>query len=283
MFYQPDARDYMEDRSAEFDYDDLVIFTNDGEILHGMLHHHRSAESRGLVIHFHGNAQNMTSHVMYVKWLTDEGYDVLTFDYRGYGKSSGNPTQMGLYIDGHAVIHHALKLPRYTSKDLFIVAQSLGGAVAIPIVANVNSPRFRGLIIDSSFYSYREVGESKLLQTPIVKYFSGPLSYLVSDDHAPSTLTQKLNLPIFAMHGTEDSVVPYEQGKKLFAALADEQHPQQSFLTLNGGKHTDGMIRPEVRSKILDFLCSASRYPGSCQKGGTLPHRRISQKDLTRN
>jgi fermentation-respiration switch protein FrsA (DUF1100 family) len=206
----------------------------------------------------------MTSHFFYVNWLADYGYDVLGFDYRGYGKSSGESDQEGLHKDGRAALSYALGLEQYSDKDVYVIAQSLGGAVAVPVIAAAQTSRIRAVVIDSSFYSYRAVGQSKIEQLKLFNFLSSPLSYLVSENYSPAKVKNAFNLPLLVIHGTSDAVVPYSQGKILFDALHNPKNSKQTFISIAEGQHTDGLLRPGIQKDLLNFLCLSSLNPDNC-------------------
>ena len=143
LFYYPDKINYSSPSHLNINYDTLTVKTADNEELH--VWKLFGKQEQGVIIQFHGNAQNLTSHYLSVAWLTDHGFSVYTFDYRGYGKSSGKPTRKGLVQDGQAIIEYVC---RETKKPVFIIGQSLGGAVAAPdsgLAAGGSMPSWLGL------------------------------------------------------------------------------------------------------------------------------------------
>ncbi|WP_218110202.1 alpha/beta hydrolase [Oligoflexus tunisiensis] len=255
-FYQPDFVEYRTPRAEKLNYSDIAIPTEDGLVLHGWTIRPQNP-SQGLVIHFHGNAQNMSSHMAYVTWLVRSGYTVITFDYRGYGRSPGQASRLGLIRDGKAVLRYVDKQPEFADQDIFVLAQSLGGAVAIPSLALVQPRGLCGLIVESSFASYRDMAAERLKKIWPTRPLQWPLSFLVSDDWRPMDSVAELGIPLLFIHGDQDEVVPYAEGEKLFARATS---PDKEFWTIPQGGHTEAFLREDspYRTKLLQFLREAS-------------------------
>lgn len=259
-FYQPDHVDYREPAEAKLTYTDLAIPTADGLVLHGWDIQPRGVR-RGMILHFHGNAQNMSAHLAYVEWLADEGYEIITFDYRGYGKSPGSPTREGLVLDGVAAITQAKMLAASHGLDLFILAQSLGGAVAIPALDRAGTSDVRALIVESSFGSYRDMARVKLSEVWLTWPLQWPLSFLVTDDYRAADAVARLQLPLLLIHGDRDDVVPFAEGKRLFAAAGPGS---RDFWTVAHGGHTSAFVDGSpYRNRLVAFLREHAESPGA--------------------
>jgi fermentation-respiration switch protein FrsA (DUF1100 family) len=111
----------------------------------------------------HGNAQNISTHIGAVAWLPAEGFDVLLFDYRGYGSSEGTPSLGGLQHDFEAALALLLDSPELDAGPVVVFGQSLGAAVAITgLAASPERDRVAGLVIEGGCTSYRDVAREKL-------------------------------------------------------------------------------------------------------------------------
>ena len=159
----------------------------------------------------HGNARNLTWHVRYVAWLAERGFDVLVFDYRGYGASDGEPTRSGVVRDAVAAIDFALaREPERT----VVFGHSLGGAIALSAVAR--RPAVRAVVAENTFPSYREVASAT------VPWLSWLVPWLVSEGEDPvEALPHIPPRPLLVIHGTADRIVPYELGASLFEAALE--------------------------------------------------------------
>src|SRR3972149_8064441 len=135
LFFYPQKAHFDNPALKSVSYEDVYFMTSDGLRLHGWYLKTKD-KSRGTILQLHGNAENISSHVNSVLWLALEGYDVFSFDYRGYGKSQGSPTLDGVHIDARAALETVLKLPDINKERIFVLGQSLGGAIAVYTVAN---------------------------------------------------------------------------------------------------------------------------------------------------
>lgn len=213
----------------------------------------QNGPSRGTIVHFHGNGGNMTGHYLYVYWLALERYDVLTFDYRGYGASGGEKSLSGAVADGAAAIGVARK--RTPSHDrLIVIGQSLGGALALASLDRDGGEGVRGVILDSTFSSYRSVARDKLGHWWLTWPLQYPLTWaLVSDRWAPAKLVARRKpVPLLVMHAPKDPVVPYAEGRRLF----DLAPGPKEFWRVDGEGHTEALFNEgaKYRRPVLDWL-----------------------------
>src|SRR5690348_6616855 len=90
-FYFPDHAFYYPPDKNGYDPDDIWFKSGDGNDLHGWFFYATTKPAKGTIVQFHGNSQNISSHYASLVWLTRQGYNLFTFDYRGYGDSPGEP------------------------------------------------------------------------------------------------------------------------------------------------------------------------------------------------
>jgi len=114
------------------------------------------------VIHFHGNAQNMSAHFGFVSWLPAQGFNLFVFDYRGYGTSAGKADREGVFEDSLAALDYIAARPGVDRNRFAGAGQSLGGANAIAVVGSRPHSGIRAVVIESAFSSYREIVRDKL-------------------------------------------------------------------------------------------------------------------------
>src|SRR5437879_2787088 len=127
FFFYPDRKLYGLPDQFGVKYETVRFQSADKTELVGIFLHSSTAPVKGTIIHFHGNAENVSSHFGFSYWLTSFGYQVFIFDYRGYGASQGKPTEHGLVQDGIAAIEYARRRKDVDPKRLVIWGQSLGG------------------------------------------------------------------------------------------------------------------------------------------------------------
>lgn len=251
LFYFPDHHVYSEpDR-----YQDIYFQSKDGTRLHAWLLPSAGPRTLGTVVHFHGNAQNLSAHVAFVDWLTRYGYEVFTFDYRGYGQSGGSPSRQGIHADAMAALDYVAE--RTDPARIVVFGQSLGAAIALDAVTSDSAPRVAAVVLDSGFASYRGIARDKLKQVPLVSALRSPLAVtLVSEPSSPVEAISHLHdTPVLIVHGTEDPVVPYSHAQQLYEAA----HEPKTLWTVEGGRHTEAFarFRSIYRPLLGEFLKKA--------------------------
>ena len=258
LFYYPDRVAYS--RAEDVGAEEVWFSAEDGTRLHGWFLPARGfrperAERRGTVVHFHGNAQNLTSHVELVSWLPAEGYDVLAFDYRGYGRSEGQPEREGLVADGAAALAYVRSRPDVDRERVLTLGQSLGGAVSLATVGEGPPGLVRGVAVDSTFSSYKRMGNRALGGS----WLTYPLAWLlVSGDHDPRDALDRLPpTPLLVVHGQADEVVPFEEGERLFELASEPKR----FVAVPGARHLEALMTVPGRRALVEFFdaCVAPR------------------------
>jgi fermentation-respiration switch protein FrsA (DUF1100 family) len=264
LFYYPDTLFYSDPKDLGVEYENLIWKNPEGLELQ-VLHMFSKKPVLGSVLHLHGNAQNRSSHFHFSYWLTQEGYDVYVPDYRGYGGSKGKPSRVGLVEDAKFFIREVC---RKSARPVFIFGQSLGGALAIPALVQVifesGSSCVSGMVIESSFASYRRMAREKLGSFWLSWVFQYPLSFLVSDNESPIDVVKDLKIPILFIHGTADPVVPYQHSKDLFEASGSVS---KEFWTVEKGRHTPAFVGENTyKERLLRWLSQSV-------ESNRVPHR----------
>ncbi len=187
---------------------ELTIETDDGERLHAWWLAVEAA-TLGHVLLCHGNAGNIGDRVVHAALLTAVGFDVLLFDYRGYGRSSGKPSEEGTYRDARAARAALLAQPGTDAARVLYLGESLGGAVALALA--VESPP-AGLVLQSTFTGVRDAAR--------VHYPFIPAG-LIPDAYPSLRLIRELRAPLLVLHGERDDIVPLTHGRALFDAAPE--------------------------------------------------------------
>ncbi len=244
-------------------YDDLNIKTPDSISLHGWILH-AEGEPKGSVLFFHGNAENISTHFANVHWLTNEGFNVYLFDYRGYGKSEGVAQLDGVVSDVKTMIDYTIKqIPE--NEKLAIMGHSIGGGLAIYGVAKSNhKDRIKVLVTVETLSDYHHAAQDILSLHWLTWLFQWPLSFAIDNSYRPLDVVAEIApIPLVLVHSTQDKVLPYYHSEALLAA-ADE--PKKLELVL--GSHTNVFDLPENRKIILDYLIGRrlSLVPGRLSK-----------------
>lgn len=264
LYFYPDRREYPTPYLAQTKRVDAWIASSDGTRLHGWMVKPGSPPL-GTVVFFHGNAQNLTAHVGNVAWLVKAGYQVLVFDYRGYGKSEGEPTIEGVNGDGLAILDAAFARPDVDPRRVAVLGQSLGAAVAVFAVANSpHRERVRLLVIDSAFAGYRRVARDKLGALILTWPLQYPLSLFFDDRFSAERWIDRVSpLPVLVLHGGLDRVVPVEHAKILHQKARE---PKGLWIVQDAG-HTQAFSNADLRERFLSVLAehvtdNAPVYPG---------------------
>jgi fermentation-respiration switch protein FrsA (DUF1100 family) len=207
--------------------------------LHGWLF--RAAEGGGapLMIFCHGNAGNITGRGPIGAELARRGISVLVFDWRGYGKSSGRPTESGLHHDALAVYDYATK--KLGATKIIAYGESLGGPYAAYLASK---RRVAAVIIENSFPSLRQFGNT--VYAPLPLGWTAPFAL---------TTTRWLNeagRPVLLMHGRGDQVIPFSLGQTLY----DELRVPKEFLISETAGHCELAYAEGERyyNAVTDFV-----------------------------
>jgi fermentation-respiration switch protein FrsA (DUF1100 family) len=203
------------------DMKDCWMTTEDGVKLHGWFLPADSAVATLMLLH--GNAGNISSRNMLMVTLRKYGFNVFMFDYRGYGKSDGEPSENGIYIDGTTAFDYVAKLPQVDSQKIVLWGTSLGGAVAVDVATKRHAA---GLILESTFTSAADIAAEHY--SFIVRYF------LRTKLNSVGKIAQ-IHTPLFVMHGSMDRTVPFRFGKELY----DAAHEPKEFYEITGAGHNN--------------------------------------------
>ncbi|MEL7832519.1 alpha/beta hydrolase [Fodinibius sp. Rm-B-1B1-1] len=198
-------------------YEDITFATDDNISLHGW---HIPAERSGVtVLYFHGNAGNISGRLQTIQLLHELGLNVFIFDYRGYGKSKGTPTEQGTYQDAEAAWNYLTAQKNLDGNKIVIMGRSLGGAVASWLAARKNPG---AVVIESTFTSAADLGAD------IYPWL--PVRWMLKFEYNTLKNMKQIQVPLFMAHSVDDKVVPYHHGEQLFE-VANEP---KKFVELRG-------------------------------------------------
>ncbi|SCY64349.1 hypothetical protein SAMN05216420_11150 [Nitrosospira sp. Nl5] len=205
-------------------YESVEISTADGENLHGWFVPAPSA--KGTVLFFHGNAGNISHRMEYLLMFHRLGYSTFIFDYRGYGHSTGSPSESGTYLDAQAAWRYLADARSIPPPHILLFGESLGGAVAAWLAINEKPG---ALVLASAFTSVPDMA-AKI-------YPFLPVRLLSRFDYNTLEYLQSVTCPVFIAHSPQDEIVPFAHGRTLYEAAPEPKR----FLELQGG-HNSGFI-----------------------------------------
>jgi uncharacterized protein len=216
-----------------------VISTADGEVLDAVWLK-APGPPCGALLYLHGNATNLKYRMSRIRALAALGFSVLAIDWRGFGKSTGVPSQAGCQLDAVAALRWLSQ--RTDPSQIAIVAESLGSGIAVELVAKHN---VGALILEAPFSSAVDVAQAFL---PIF-----PVRLLMTDQFRSDLVIDKIRTPLLVQHGLSDFIVPFRFGERLYA-LAPEP---KRFIQYVGGGHNN------LPEKFLSY-CDLKRFVLEC-------------------
>ncbi|HEY9202378.1 MAG TPA: alpha/beta hydrolase [Gammaproteobacteria bacterium] len=241
MVFYPTAAINETPAEWQMPYEAANIDTADGKRLHvWYIPASVDSQTKPVLLFFHGNAGNISHRRASLEIFHQLGLNQLIIDYRGYGKSTGTPSEDGLYIDAMAAWDYLVDNKGFHADQIIVFGRSLGGSVAAQLASRVQP---RGLILESSFSSARDVAQHTF---PLLSH----LLYLRYDFNSLERLTQ-ISAPLLILHSPQDEIIPYESAEKLFNAA---QQPK-TFVQLRGD-HNNGfyLSQPMYQQALADWL-----------------------------
>lgn len=200
----------------------LILTTKDGINLEVLYFRHKKRTDR-FVIYFHGNAGNLYHRIAEGKVIFNMGYDLIISGYRGYGRSSGEPTEQGIYEDGRCVLAYVTGTLNYSPGKIYLYGRSLGTTVAVHIAQNTG---LGGVILITPLTSAEEF---------ITEKFPGLFRSFGRRRFQSIEKINNLRSPLLIIHGTHDEVIPYSLGVKLHDAYSG----RKELVTIKGGGHNN--------------------------------------------
>jgi fermentation-respiration switch protein FrsA (DUF1100 family) len=211
-------------RALGVDYEDVWLTTEDGVRLHGWFV--ATPAARATVLFFHGNGGNISHRLERIMIFRQLCLNVLLFDYRGYGRSDGEPSEQGTYRDARAAWRYLTETRGLSPSTIILYGESLGGAVATHLAAG-QTPR--AVVVESSFSSAIDLGAEV--------YPWLPVRWISRYVYPSAQNLEHIQAPVLIIHSRDDEIVPFRHGQVLFAAA----HEPKELLEIHGG-HNDGPL-----------------------------------------
>ncbi len=203
--------------------EDAEFVAADGVRLHGWFC--PVADPRAVVLVSHGNAGNVTHRADEIRlWQQHLGVSVFIYDYRGYGRSEGRPNESGLYADAHAAYRWLTEVKRIAADQIVLRGESIGSAVSLQLGLEVPH---RALIMESPFTSAVDMGARSFPWLPV--------RWIMRNRFDSLAVIGRYRGPLLITHGTEDSIVPFEMGRRLY----EHANEPKRFFAVPNADHND--------------------------------------------
>jgi fermentation-respiration switch protein FrsA (DUF1100 family) len=214
LFYYPNRKMYSDPDKLGLACELVRYPSLNGNKLYGLLFQTKQ-KPKGIIVHFHGNFGNVSNHFPCSYFLTEHGFDVLVFDYQGYGGSEGRPHPKRTLEDGLATLTYVSTRNRNPQGGIGIFGQSLGAAVAAGVAAK--NREVKAVVLEAGFSSYRSIARDvakRSVLTWILYPFYPPL--LGTKYDAIRAVQNISPTPVFFIHGSQDRTVPLKMSEALF-------------------------------------------------------------------
>jgi len=250
FFFYPTDTVYDRPEEQGLGYESVAFDSRDGTGLHGWFFPAYGGAAcsgggasavrvaLGTIVHCHGNAGNITGHYRFVAWLPRRGFNVLCFDYRGFGRSAGRPSRGGVVHDVHAAIEYVKTRPEVDAGKIVLFGQSLGGSAAIAAAAERDD--LAGLAVEGAFASYQQEAHYVCRRSWWLWAMAGVVSRCVvaAGCDAIDHVERVGSIPKLFICGTADRIVDYRQTVALYESAVE---PRELWV-LEGGGHTEALI-----------------------------------------
>jgi uncharacterized protein len=246
LLYHPNREIEQTPDKLGLHYENINLTTSDGVNINGwFLPGENLAEdhqqTRLTVLCFHGNAGNISHRLEKVGIFRELGVDTFIIDYRGYGRSEGQPTEEGTYRDAQAAYEYLTQQRKLKPRSIVVYGESLGTAIAVDLASKVE---VRGLVLEEGFTSTADVGQK------MFPFF--PVHWLVRNKYETLPKMPGIHVPLLILHSREDEVFSIDHAQRLLAAANE---PKQ-FVELRGG-HNDAFA-----VSALTYRAALSKFFG---------------------
>ncbi|GMQ90235.1 MAG: alpha/beta hydrolase [Gammaproteobacteria bacterium] len=224
FIYYPERELVATPAQVGLEYEVVSFETSDGITLSGWFV--PAADARGVLLFLHGNAGNISHRMLSLEIFNRLGLSTFIFDYRGFGESQGRPDEIGTYRDAEAAWRYLTEQRKLDPARIVIFGRSLGAAIA-SYLAGKYTPR--ALIVESAFTNVPDLAARF--------YRFMPVRWLSRFRYPTVDYVARVAVPVLVVHSRDDDIVPFRQGRQVFAAA----NPPKEFLEIRGN-HNDGFF-----------------------------------------
>ena len=234
-FPENDPRDWHE--PAELSKQDVTCTTTDGTPIHAWWC--PKTDSEGAILYAHGNGGNLSLRwEIYRDLQRQHNLSVLAFDYPGFGRSGGKPSESGCYAAAESALNWLTTQGKVPAERVVFFGESLGGGVVVDLATRHPC---RALVLYSTFTSAPDVGQDRL---PFL-----PVQLLMSNRFDNISKISKIDKPVFFSHGDADTLIPIQFARRLYEAVSGPK-----MMQIDPGRGHDLNLTPGFHSALRDFL-----------------------------
>lgn len=235
MVYFPEKKVHYTPSDIGLSFQEITISTKDGISLSAWFI--PSENERAVLLFCHGNAGNISHRMDSIRTFHSLHISVLIFDYRGYGKSSGSPSEQGTYEDAESAYDYLVKKRDVAPEKIILFGRSLGSAIAVETALKKDAG---ALIVESGFTSLPDLGST------IYRFL--PVRLLSRFQYASIDKINRIAIPKLIIHSPDDDIIPFEHGEKLFRKAKEPK----TFLEIAGGHNEGFMLSGEIYKRGLN-------------------------------
>ena len=224
FLYRPVRGVIYTPEEIDLEYENITFETPDGVRLNGWFI--PSPNAKYTILFCHGNGGNIMHRLDSINIFYELGLNCFIFDYRGYGNSTGKPSEEGTYTDARAAYDWLIKDKKIRPENIIVFGRSLGGSIGANLAANAE---VGGLVVESSFTSFVDIGKKFYPYMP-VKWFA-------RFKYETINYIREVNYPVMVIHSRNDELIPFELGQEIFEAANEPK----KFVEIYGG-HNDGFL-----------------------------------------
>lgn len=253
LLFHPEKEYVFTPARLELPYEELTISTPDNLNLKAWYipaycEEKTPCPAKANILYLHGNAENISTHTFSMLWLILHNYNLISLDYRGFGKSDGSVSLSGSETDIQAAADYLLK--KYPETPLFIFGQSIGASLTTSAIGKYeNQDKLAGVIIDSAFTKTRRIAREKIAGSWLLWAFQYPLSFLVPENDAESNVS-KITVPKLFLTTEDDIIVLPHHTRDLYAKAV----PPKILEIVEKGGHIRALNNETAKNTFLKFL-----------------------------
>ncbi len=248
FIYFPSRNLEVTPRALGLPSEEVLLEVEPGATVHGWVIRSAGQPSRATVLFSHGNAGNIADRLDRILRFQDLPVDFFLYDYRGYGRSTGEPDEEGTYRDARAAYDYLVRERRIEPFRIVLMGESLGCAVSLQLALDRAAA---GLILEAPFASIAHMAAAVYPFLPL-----GPLVRTRYDNLAKAA---RLRMPVFVTQGSRDEIIPVRQGRMVFEAAPEPR----SFLSIEGAHHNDVYVvgGETYRRALFEFITRVTPPP----------------------